>query len=41
MKNKIIDQYKQNKKDYNIILLVESAIIVGSFMVVASLINIF
>ncbi len=35
MKNKIIDQYKQNKKDYNIIILVESTIIV------ASLINVF
>lgn len=40
MKNKIIDQYKQNKKDYNIIIMVESAIIVASFVLVASLINI-
>ena len=41
MKNKIVNQYKENKKDYNIIILVESAIIVGSFILVASLINVF
>lgn len=32
MKNKIINQYKKNKKDYNIILFVEAAIIAGSLI---------
>lgn len=30
MKNKIINKYKNNKKDYKIVLLVESAIIAGT-----------
>jgi hypothetical protein len=33
--NKIIKQYKQNKKDYHIIIFIESTIIIGSFIYLA------
>ena len=32
MKNKIINKYKQNKKDYNIILSVEAFILTVTFV---------